>query len=305
MNCGSPGAIPSSSVSTFLPSVSCSMPPTASESPSATFSLTRGQKYFSSAASCCDTALITASASQPPWSRNSAGGCPGGFIMDCIWSSICSTSRWAAPRTSNTSGIAFAPHRLGDRAASCPAPARPNPAGRPFLGPTEYPARIDCRADSASRAEQALDSAEPVGEFSDVGLSGALLGCLQAQDELTAGLEAAVIDFRDVVAILKAHRVVEIAAPQGQLPPRLLDNVAVADHGRRAPFEDLGGGGADGDQPVDRRVHRDQRDRPDQAADQGSVIADDRILHHIGQQEDHDEIERIHARQAALASEPE
>lgn len=85
------------------------------------------------------------------------------------------------------------------------------------------------------------------------------------------------IDLSDVVAILKAHRVVEVAGPQTQLPSRPLDNVAVADHRGRAPFEDPRDDRADGDEPADGRVDCDKRDGPDQAADEGRVVADDRV----------------------------
>jgi hypothetical protein len=102
----------------------------------------------------------------------------------------------------------------------------------------------------------------------------------------------------DVITVLQPDRVVKFAAPQAQVPQGPLDHVAVADDGRRLAVEKAGGGGADGDQPVDAGVDRYQGYRTDDAADQGRVIADDGILHHVGQQEDHDEVEGVHAGQA-------
>ena len=45
--------------------------------------------------------------------------------------------------------------------------------------------------------------------------------------------------------------------------------------------------------------------RADQTANERIVIADDRVLHRVGEQEQHDEIERVELRQLALAGEPE
>src|ERR1039457_7367547 len=45
--------------------------------------------------------------------------------------------------------------------------------------------------------------------------------------------------------------------------------------------------------------------RSDHPADQRRVIADDGVLDHVRQEEDHNEIERIHAGQPALAGKPE
>jgi hypothetical protein len=58
-----------------------------------------------------------------------------------------------------------------------------------------------------ARGEQALDAAELVGEFCDVGLGGALLGWLQRQYELPSGLQAPEADFADVAAVLEAYAV--------------------------------------------------------------------------------------------------
>ena len=55
----------------------------------------------------------------------------------------------------------------------------------------------------------------------------------------------------------------------------------------------------------DDRVDEEQRRRADDAADQRIVIADDRVLHRVRQQEQHDEIERVELRQLAFAGESE
>jgi hypothetical protein len=43
-------------------------------------------------------------------------------------------------------------------------------------------------------------------------------------------------------------------------------------------------------------VDDDERDRPDHPAGQRVVVANDRVLHHIAQQEGHDEVERAEVR---------
>jgi hypothetical protein len=70
---------------------------------------------------------------------------------------------------------------------------------------------------SRRRAEQALDPAELVAEFGHVTLAGALLGRLEAQHELPAGLEDPPLYLADIVPVLDAHRVIELTAPQPQV----------------------------------------------------------------------------------------
>jgi hypothetical protein len=104
-----------------------------------------------------------------------------------------------------------------------------------------------------------------------------LLGWFQGQHQLPAWFEAAEADFGDVVAVLQAYRVVDFAAPQAQAPQCVLDDAPVADHGGRAVVEDPCGCGVHGDEPVDRSVHGDERDRSDQRPGQGSDVADENL----------------------------
>jgi len=55
----------------------------------------------------------------------------------------------------------------------------------------------------------------------------------------------------------------------------------------------------------ERGVDDEQHRRADHAADERIVIADDRVLHGVRQQEQHDEIERVELRQFALARQPQ
>jgi len=48
--------------------------------------------------------------------------------------------------------------------------------------------------------------------------------------------------------------------------------------------------------PDQHRVHDQQRRGPRDAADERIVIADDRVLHRVGQQQEHDEVERVELR---------
>src|ERR1035437_6986343 len=70
-------------------------------------------------------------------------------------------------------------------------------------------------------------------------------------------------------------------------------------------LEDPCSPGTDGDQPVYPHVHRDEGDGSDHPANDRRIIADHRVLYHVGQQEDHDEVTRVQTRQAPLAGEPE
>ena len=61
--------------------------------------------------------------------------------------------------------------------------------------------------------EQGLDPSKTARQLSDIGLSRALLGRLQRQHELAAGLQAPVLHLGHVVTILEPHSVIEFAAP--------------------------------------------------------------------------------------------
>jgi len=54
------------------------------------------------------------------------------------------------------------------------------------------------------RAEQVLDPAQAVGEFSDISFGGVLAGCLHVGQELAAGFEASMIIVL-VVMFLRRH----------------------------------------------------------------------------------------------------
>jgi hypothetical protein len=62
-------------------------------------------------------------------------------------------------------------------------------------------------------AEQALDPSKTARQLSDISLGRALLGRLQRQHELAAGLQAPVVHLGDVVTVLKPDSMIEFAAP--------------------------------------------------------------------------------------------
>jgi len=52
-------------------------------------------------------------------------------------------------------------------------------------------------------------------------------------------------------------------------------------------------------------IDHEQRRRPGDPADERVVVADDRVLHRVGEEEQHDEVERVELRQFALARQAE
>jgi len=52
-------------------------------------------------------------------------------------------------------------------------------------------------------------------------------------------------------------------------------------------------------------INHEQRRRPGDPADERVVVADDRVLHRVGEKEQHDEVERVELRQFALARQAE
>jgi hypothetical protein len=63
--------------------------------------------------------------------------------------------------------------------------------------------------------------------------------------------------------------------------------------------------GAERDTPVQRGVDQDQRDSSDDPTEKRVVVADHRVLHDVGQKEDHDEVERVQICEVPFAGKAE
>jgi hypothetical protein len=99
--------------------------------------------------------------------------------------------------------------------------------------------------------------------------------------------------------------VLDFSGTQRQAPERLSEHLAVPDDRGRRSLQETHGTLVPRQPSIQRRVDRDEGDGTDRGTGQAVVIADDRALDDVGQQKDHDEIDRVQVRQAPFAAQPE
>src|SRR5260221_5520820 len=128
---------------------------------------------------------------------------------------------------------------------------------------------------------------------------------LPLHGERAARLEDAVLDFVDAFEALAPADAMELGDGD-QFPGQfLLLDLSVADERRVAALQDLVEAAVPEEIADDDVVREEQREGADETAGHAVVVPDDRVLHRVGEREQHDEIERIELGQLALAEDPQ
>ena len=111
------------------------------------------------------------------------------------------------------------------------------------------------------------------------------------------------LDIGDVVGPLMTHRAVDLAGPQGQPAQRVGVDLSVGDQGGLGAFQQFDQTRPTGGLSYHQTVDRHQHDGTDHATHQRVVVADYGVLHHVRQQQQHHQVERVELSQVSLSPE--
>jgi len=117
--------------------------------------------------------------------------------------------------------------------------------------------------------------------------------------EGAAGLEPALVDVGERGDSLAPGRRLELVH-RDQLALEMMAEETAVSNERVRPAFDRVELAVVVERAYDERVDRQQRRRADDAPEQRIVIADDRVLHRVREQQQHDEVERVELRQLAF-----